>query len=393
MEIVSYSPNPMTFISGFETVGFDKLKATVFFDDGTKKSVTKGYNDYDYKLQTRLVRRVDGEETYVDESEVIPAGQYEYVLSYNGIDLESVPVTVVDPKDETVGELKKDETTTASNDGTMQIFKFVPETSGRYEFAFNVNVKKTELRNSDGAEVLTNGGEENLYASLQEGVTYYLSVSARERYKEIAVSPKLLSKPVKIASKVLGDDYIEGIDHFGSVQIETTITYSDDTTEKVVNNRTADGLQVKYKYEGATYELNNNDALEAGEWKIIPYLAEVEDTRDDDDDDTDEYSLDRASDTDSELPDVEPATLTVKELKLSELPELTKDEVKSIKAAPRGEVWILRDDPHLRRAEGIAVEQDPVGLCPRAAQLLHRQAAQLVFRIVGKGHSVLLSVH
>ena len=335
MEIVSYSPNPMIFISGFETVGFDKLKATVFFDDGTKKSVTKGYNDNDYKLKTRLVRHVDGEETYVDESEVIPAGQYEYVLSYDDIDLKSVPVTVVDPKDEAVGELKKDETTTASNDGTMQIFKFVPKTSGRYEFAFNVNVKKTELRNSDGAEVLTNGGDENLYASLQEGVTYYLSVSAKERYKEIAVSPKLLSKPVKIASKVLGDDYIEGIDHFGSVQIETTITYSDDTTEKVVNNRTADGLQVKYKYEGATYELNNNDALEAGEWKIIPYLAEVEDTRDDDDDDTDEYSLDRASDTDSELPDVEPATLTVKELKLSELPELTKDEVKSIKAAPR----------------------------------------------------------
>ena len=60
---------------------------------------------------------------------------------------------------------------------------------------------------------------------------------------------------------------------------------------------------------------------------------------------------------------------------------------------PGGEVWILRDDPHLRRAEGVAVEQDPVGLCPRAAQLLHRQAAQLVFRIVGKGHSVLLSVH
>ena len=339
MEIVSYSPNPMTFISGFETVGFDKLKATVFFDDGTKKSVTKGYNDSDYKLRTRLVQRVDEEENYYDESEVIPAGNYEYVLSYDGINLEYVPVTVVDPADRVVGELKKDETTTASNDGTMQIFKFVPETSGRYEFAFNVNVKKTELRNSDGAEVLTNGGDENenenLYASLQEGVTYYLSVSARERYKEIAVSPKLLSKPVKIASKVLGDDYIEGIDTFGSVQLETTITYSDDTTEKVVNNRTADGLQVKYKYEGEIYELNNYDTLEAGEWKIIPYLEEVEDTRDDDDDDTDEYSLDRASDTDSELPDVEPATLTVKELKLSELPELTKDKAESIKAAPR----------------------------------------------------------
>ena len=338
MEIVSYSPNPMTFISGFETVGFDKLKTTVFFDDGTKKSVTKGYNDYN--LQTRLVQRADGEESYFDESEVIPAGQYEYVLSYDGIDLESVPVTVVAPADKVVGELKKDETTTASNDGTMQIFKFVPKTSGRYEFAFNVNVEKTELRNSDGAKVLTNGGDENenLYASLQEGVTYYLSVSARERYQEITVSPKLLANPVKIASKVMGDDYIEGIDTFGSVQLETIITYSDDTTEKVSGNRTVDGLYVKYsgEHDGKTYELNDYSALEAGEWTISPYLAEVNDDRDDDDDDDmDEYSLESASDTESDLPEVESASLTVKELKLSELPELTKDKAESIKAAPR----------------------------------------------------------
>ena len=40
---------------------------------------------------------------------------------------------------------------------------------------------------------------------------------------------------------------------------------------------------------------------------------------------------------------------------------------------PPREVGILRDDPHLRGVEGIAVQQNAVGLRPGTAQLLDRK--------------------
>ena len=53
---------------------------------------------------------------------------------------------------------------------------------------------------------------------------------------------------------------------------------------------------------------------------------------------------------------------------------------------PGSQSGVPGDDPHLACAEGVAVQQDAVGLRPGAAQLLHRQAAQLVFGFKGKGH-------
>ena len=53
---------------------------------------------------------------------------------------------------------------------------------------------------------------------------------------------------------------------------------------------------------------------------------------------------------------------------------------------PGGKVGILRDDPDLGRAEGVAVEQNAVGLRLGATAPLDRQTAELIFRIKGKGH-------
>ena len=53
---------------------------------------------------------------------------------------------------------------------------------------------------------------------------------------------------------------------------------------------------------------------------------------------------------------------------------------------PGGKIGILRDDPDLRGAEGVAIEQDPVGFRLGAATPLHRQPAKLIFRFKGKGH-------
>ena len=51
---------------------------------------------------------------------------------------------------------------------------------------------------------------------------------------------------------------------------------------------------------------------------------------------------------------------------------------------PGGKVGALGNEPHLRGAEGIAVEQHAVGLGPCAAQALHRRPAQLVFHLSRK---------
>ena len=58
---------------------------------------------------------------------------------------------------------------------------------------------------------------------------------------------------------------------------------------------------------------------------------------------------------------------------------------------PLGKARVLRDDAHLSGVEGMAVEQDAIGLRPGAAMALNRKAAKLVFRFVGEGHSAPLS--
>ena len=58
---------------------------------------------------------------------------------------------------------------------------------------------------------------------------------------------------------------------------------------------------------------------------------------------------------------------------------------------PLGKAGVFCDDTDLGGVEGMAVEQDPVCLRPGAAVALHRKAAELVFRLVGEGHSAPLS--
>ena len=54
--------------------------------------------------------------------------------------------------------------------------------------------------------------------------------------------------------------------------------------------------------------------------------------------------------------------------------------VEQLGKSPR-KVEILCNDANLGGTERIAVEQDTVGLRPGAAQFLHRQPAQFIFRI------------
>ena len=52
---------------------------------------------------------------------------------------------------------------------------------------------------------------------------------------------------------------------------------------------------------------------------------------------------------------------------------------------PAGKLRVLRNNAHLRRGEGVAEQQHPIGLRPGAALPRHRLAAQFAFDFIGKG--------
>ena len=334
LENLSYSPYPMTFTAGIDDIGFDKFKGTILYDDGTKKSVSWGYTEYDedYELSFRLVRsNSDGEDETVDQSEIVP-GNYKYNIYYSYVLVDSIPVTVVEPK--AAENIEADKTATVENNSSTMILEFKPETSGRYEFNFNINISDAKLvtRDEEGRYCSeyhwynVNKG----YATLEAGTTYYLGISAADRYQEIQVTPKLLAYPVEVTTKVNGErSYIEAIDSFPEDDLETTITYSDGTTKKVINGMTFDGYEVGYegriKDTEEYYRYSGGSYLAPGVWEIRPYLTEG---------DEEEYSLDGQ---DSVSPAINGVEITVDSLKdrMDEFTPLVKDTETQVNATNR----------------------------------------------------------
>ena len=327
MKNLVYSPNPMTFTAGFDDVRLDKFKGTVVFDNDTTKAVSMGYDDYDNDLSYMLVNS-DGDA--VDTSN-LPAGEYFYKILHNRIQVASILVTVVEP--EITADLKADKSGTVKNNGSQMIVSFAPEKSGKYELNFNAGVRSVKLATKDESGTYTqinswsNDYSESLssvYATLNAGTTYYFGISADDRYQELQITPKLLAKPVKIETKLLENrDYIERINNFSDVKLETTVTFSDDTTKKVSNNETFDGYKIEY--EGclageAEYNRFYYSSLNPGKWNIRPCLVDA----DSDDDESDiEGTLTR-----NEI------TITVNSLndKMSAFTPLEKDKKTNVKA-------------------------------------------------------------
>ena len=327
MKNLVYSPNPMTFTAGFDNVSLDKFKGTVVFDNDTTKAVSMGYEDYDNDL-SYMLENSDG--NAVDTSN-LSAGSYSYTISYNGIKVASIPVAVVEP--EITADLKADTAGIVKNSGSQMIVSFTPEKSGKYELNFNAGVRSVKLATKDESGTYTqinswsNDYSESLssvYATLNAGTTYYFGISADDRYQELQITPKLLAKPVKIETKLLENrDYIERINNFSDVKLETTVTFSDDTTKKVSNNETFDGYKIEY--EGclageAEYNRFYYSSLNPGKWNIRPCLVDA----DSDDDESDiEGTLTR-----NEI------TITVNSLndKMSAFTPLEKDKKTNVKA-------------------------------------------------------------
>ena len=234
MKNLVYSPNPMTFTAGFDNVSLDKFKGTVVFDNDTTKAVSMGYEDYDNDLSYMLV---NSDDNTVDTLN-LPAGEYFYKILYNRIQVASIPVAVVEP--EITVDLKADNAGIVKNSGSRMIVSFTPEKSGKYELNFNAGVRSVKLatKNEDGTYTQINSWSNyydnlySVYATLNAETTYYFGISAEDRYQELQVTPKLLAKPVKIETKLLENrEYIEEIDDFSDVKLETTVTFSDGTTK------------------------------------------------------------------------------------------------------------------------------------------------------------------
>ena len=326
MKNLVYSPNPMTFTAGFDNVSLDKFKGTVVFDNDTTKAVSMGYEDYDNDLSYMLV---NSDDNTVDTLN-LPAGEYFYKILYNRIQVASIPVAVVEP--EITVDLKADNAGIVKNSGSRMIVSFTPENSGKYELNFNAGVRSVKLatKNEDGTYTQINSWSNyydnlySVYATLNAETTYYFGISADDRYQELQITPKLLAKPVKIETKLLENrDYIERINNFSDVKLETTVTFSDDTTKKVSNNETFDGYKIEY--EGclageAEYNRFYYSSLNPGKWNIRPCLVDA----DSDDDESDiEGTLTR-----NEI------TITVNSLndKMSAFTPLEKDKKTNVKA-------------------------------------------------------------
>ena len=327
MKNLVYSPNPMTFTAGFDNVSLDKFKGTVVFDNDTTKAVSMGYEDYDNDLSYMLV---NSDDNTVDTLN-LPAGEYFYKILYNRIQVASIPVAVVEP--EITVDLKADNAGIVKNSGSRMIVSFTPEKSGKYELNFNAGVRSVKLatKNEDGTYTQINSWSNyydnlySVYATLNAETTYYFGISAEDRYQELQVTPKLLAKPVKIETKLLENrEYIEEIDDFSDVKLETTVTFSDGTTKKVSNNEKFDGYEIEYEGclagEVEYSRFYFYSSLNPGTWNIRPCLVDT-------------GSDDNESDIKGDLAGKE-ITITVNSLndKMSEFTPLEKDKETNVKA-------------------------------------------------------------
>ena len=326
MKNLVYSPNPMTFTAGFDNVSLDKFKGTVVFDNDTTKAVSMGYEDYDNDLSYMLVK-----DDHTVDTLNLPAGEYFYKILYNGIQVASIPVAVVEP--EITADLKADTAGIVKNSGSQMIVSFTPEKSGKYELNFNAGVRSVKLatKNEDGTYTQINSWSNyydnlySVYATLNAETTYYFGISAEDRYQELQVTPKLLAKPVKIETKLLENrEYIEEIDDFSDVKLETTVTFSDGTTKKVSNNEKFDGYEIEYEGclagEAEYSRFYFYSSLNPGTWNIRPCLVDTDPD-------------DNESDIKGDLTGKE-ITITVNSLndKMSKFTPLEKDKETNVKA-------------------------------------------------------------
>lgn len=319
VKVKSYGPSDMTFLEKAESPHLDEVVVEAAYDDGTTKELTLDNNgDDEYGWLSYELTGVDenGKYTEIDDSldySELPAGNYVYRVSVNGVYAKDIPVKVVPM--ETYAKQELNSGTTEVKNQDKLVLKYKAPADGRYELETNVPVSDFKIREAKGDSPVNCLTEDyRFYANLKKDTEYYVYVAADEYCPELKVTVSSVTKPVSMATTVLKKNYIAGLDYFKEDDVQTVVTFADNKSRTVRGSDLVNGYYIHYKVmssSGVAYE-DEDMPLTAGTWTVTAYLSPSSVTAG--------YPASEMSD----IP-VTSDTFTVKKMDLTTLPALKED--------------------------------------------------------------------
>lgn len=273
--------NGLKFLEGIEAVRYGSLTATVTFEDGSSREVKMHSSDeFERELEGTLVKKNEAGEYETVEDDYPPAGSYILQVAYGGNTdhIAEVPVEIVPIKDNLNGTLETGKTQLTKNPDGRLIYALVPETTGRYEFTFNVPVGDVMLMDSDNVRIeVSSPGYRAAWANLEGGRTYYLYFTARTKFSQLRVGFELIPTLSGLKATSTKKNYIAGIDVLWHIDLKTEIRYSDGSTRSVQGQSVLQGYDLQYRakkdgeiiYDSLLY----GSPLTPGTWTVEPYLS------------------------------------------------------------------------------------------------------------------------
>ena len=277
VELQSWAPEKPEFIAGIESPDLDGLKVRVTYDNGDTREfdLKDNMDDNDRCLNYDIYRRgEDGEYQEVAQDEMTE-GTYYFRVSFGGkFADEVIPLTLKSMEDSKDAHLDHEVFMTWVKNQGKFLLKYNANQTGRYEFRFNIPLSDAELYMANGDIVRdTSIDKYSCYANLQEGKAYYLYVHTDKYCKEMQVSVSRLTRPTSLKANARKTNYIAGIDPFNVRDMETEITYSDETSRTARGCDSVNGYNINYKVEKGDDSVAEGNTLSAGTWTVTPYLS------------------------------------------------------------------------------------------------------------------------
>ena len=277
VELQSWAPEKPEFIAGIESPDLDGLKVRVTYDNGDTREfdLKDNMDDNDRCLNYDIYRRgEDGEYQEVAQDEMTE-GTYYFRVSFGGkFADEVIPLTLKSMESSKDAHLDREVFMTWVKNKGKFLLKYSANETGRYEFRFNIPLSDAELYMANGDIVRdTSMDKYSCYANLQEGTAYYLYVHTDKYCKEMQVSVSRLTRPTSLKANARKTNYIAGIDPFNVRDMETEITYSDETSRTARGCDSVNGYNINYKVEKGDDSVAEGNTLFAGTWTVTPYLS------------------------------------------------------------------------------------------------------------------------
>ena len=277
VELQSWAPEKPEFIAGIESPDLDGLKVRVTYDNGDTREfdLKDNMDDNDRCLNYDIYRRgEDGEYQEVAQDEMTE-GTYYFRVSFGGkFADEVIPLTLKSMESSKDAHLDHEVFMTWVKNKGKFLLKYSANETGRYEFRFNIPLSDAELYMANGDIVRdTSIDKYSCYANLQEGTAYYLYVHTDKYCKEMQVSVSRLTRPTSLKANARKTNYIAGIDPFNVRDMETEITYSDETSRTARGCDSVNGYNINYKVEKGDDSVAEGNTLFAGTWTVTPYLS------------------------------------------------------------------------------------------------------------------------